>query len=218
MRESVSPTRMELLKTKQMLALSEKGHKILKQKRDALIIEFFDVVKEARDLRSQADEAAIRAFNSLALAEAFHGKTFLETAALGSAKVPEIDVSTKNIMGLKIPRIRGVSIERSLLDRGYSIEASSAKFDECVDTFEKALNLIVKLAETEVALTRLLQEIEKTSRRVNALEYNVQPELREAIKYINLYLNQLEAERFVALKLVKTRMQKKQEKKAVQEN
>ncbi|OIO27950.1 V-type ATP synthase subunit D [Candidatus Micrarchaeota archaeon CG_4_10_14_0_2_um_filter_60_11] len=210
-KSAASPTRMALLNTKQKLALSTKGHKLLKQKRDALILEFFDVVKQAKDLRTQADEACITAFKSLALSQAFHGKAFLENAARSAEKVPEIEVTAKNIMGLKIPRIKGVSIHRNILERGYGVAGTDAKFDETVANFENALNLIIKLAETEVALLRLLQEIEKTSRRTNALEYNIQPELRGTIKYITLYLNQLEAERFVGLKLMKTKMAKAEE-------
>ncbi len=202
---------MELLDTKQKLQLAEKGYEILKKKRDALILEFFAVVKQAKDLRSQLDAQVAHSFKALALATAFHGKLFLETASLYSREAPGIEVSVKNVMGVRIPTIRSTLVSRSLLDRGYDVRDGSAKFDECVEAFETSLNLAVKLAETESALKRLLKEIEKTNRRVNALEFNVQPELRDAIKEISDHLNRMESERFFALKLTKQRLEKKKE-------
>jgi len=211
LKEGLKPTRMELLNTKQKLQLAEKGYDILKKKRDALVIEFFALVKHARDLRSQLDSQVAVSFKNLALAEAFHGKLFLETASLYSREVPGVEVSVKNVMGVRIPSIRSTIVSRTLLDRGYDVRDGSAKFDECVESFENALNTAVKLAETESALKRLLKDIEKTNRRVNALEFNVQPELRAAIKEIGDHLNRLESERFFALKLTKQRLQRKKE-------
>lgn len=211
MKEGVRPTRMELLNTKQQLVLARKGHTILKQKRDALVHEFFNVIKKAKDLRMEADEEMAKAFKALAIAKAFHGDLFVETAALASKKVPEIVVHGKNIMGVKIAEIKGVDVEKTLLDRGYSLQMSSAKFDEAVAHFEKTLSLVIKLAEFETALKRLLKEIEKTNRKVNALEFNIQPELASTIKEISDHLNMLEAERFFALKVTKRRLAKEAE-------
>ncbi len=202
---------MELLNSKQKLALAEKGYDILKKKRDALVIEFFAIVRQAKDLRSQLDAQTFRAYRSLALATAFQGELYLESAALYSHSAPGIEVSVKNVMGVKIPRIKGTSIQRNLLERGYDLRDSTAKFDECVEAFENALNLAIKLAETESGLRRLLKEIERTNRRVNALEFNVQPELRSAIKEISDQLTRLENERFFALKLTKQRLARKRE-------
>ncbi len=209
--ESIRPTRMEMLNTKSKLTLASKGHYILKQKRDALVPEFFRIVKKAKDLRSEADREMALAFKSLAVAKAFHGDLFVETAALASKKVPEITVKTKNIMGVKIAEIQGIDVKKDLAGRGYSIPGSSAKFDEAVEHFETALNLIIKLAEFETALRRLLKEIEKTNRKVNALEYNIQPELKETIKQIAAHLNRLESEAFYALKVTKKKLSKKGE-------
>jgi V/A-type H+-transporting ATPase subunit D len=202
---------MEMLNTKSKLTLASKGHYILKQKRDALVPEFFRIVKKAKDLRSEADREMALAFKSLAVAKAFHGDLFVETAALASKKVPEITVKTKNIMGVKIAEIQGIDVKKDLAGRGYSIPGSSAKFDEAVEHFETALNLIIKLAEFETALRRLLKEIEKTNRKVNALEYNIQPELKETIKQIAAHLNRLESEAFYALKVTKKKLSKKGE-------
>ncbi len=211
MAEGFKPTRMEMLNTKQRLVLATKGHKILKQKRDALVLEFFRIVKKASNLRGQVDAELKLAFKSLAIAKAFHGDTFVQTAAMASKPIPEIEVKPKNVMGVRIAEIKGVNVEKDLMSRGYSIEGSSAKFDEAVEHFEKALNLIIQLAEFETALRRLLKEIEVTNRKVNALEFNVQPRLKKAIKSIADHLNRLEAERFFALKLTKQRLEKASE-------
>ncbi|MBI5226851.1 V-type ATP synthase subunit D [Candidatus Micrarchaeota archaeon] len=210
-KENVKPTRMELLNTKGKVKLAEKGHKLLKQKRDALVLEFFSVIKKAKDLRNQVDTQLIASYRALAIAEAMHSRLFLETATLAAHAAPEVEVSTANIMGVRIPKIKGLAIQRNLLQRGYSVQGSSAAFDEAVEAFEKSLNWIIQLAETETALKKLLQEIEKTNRRVNALEYNIQPELKRTIKEIQGHLNRLEAELFFSLKVTKKRLAKKAE-------
>ena len=206
--DSVKPTRMEMLNTKQKLILAEKGHKLLKQKRDALVLEFFKLVRKAKDLRGEVDSEVMAAFKALAIAKAFHGDAFVEANAIAAKRVPEIDVKSKNVMGIRIAEIKGVDVHKDLLSRGYSIQGSSAKFDAAVERFENSLNLIIKLAEFEAALKRLLKEIEKTNRKVNALEFNIQPSLRSTIKAIREHLNRLESETFFALKVTKRRLAK----------
>ncbi len=206
---NVKPTRMELLNTKQKLVLAEKGHKILKQKRDALIMEFFTIVKKAKDLRSQVDASAIRAYQRLAVATALHGEIYLRSLALTAHKAPTISVNSKNIMGVRIPTIQGEYVLRNIQERGYSVQSTSATIDETVGAFEETLSLTLKLAETEAALKRLLTEIEKTNRRVNALEFNIQPAMRATIKDIAGHLNRLESERFFSLKITKKRLNRK---------
>ena len=211
MAESVKPTRMELINTRQRLVIAQKGHKLLKQKRDALVVELFQSLKKAKDLRAQVNAEMVEAHKKLAIARSVHGEMFVEANALAARTIPEVDVKTKNIMGVKIPLITAVEVKRSLLGRGYSVLGSSAQFDSAVEAFENALNSVIVLAETETTLKRLLKEIEKTNRRVNALEYNIQPALRAAIRHIQDHLNMLEAERFVALKITKTRLVKSAE-------
>jgi|GEM_PF-449894 len=211
MAENVKPTRMELINSRQRLVLAEKGHKLLKQKRDALVVELFNSLKKAKDLRSQVNAQIVDSHKRLAIARSIHGDLFVEANALAAHTVPEVSVTTKNIMGLKIPIITAVDVRRNLVERGYSIMGSSAQFDAAVDSFEQSLNAIIQLAETEASLKRLLKEIEKTNRRVNALEFNIQPGLRATIRSIQDHLNRLESERFFALKLTKARLTKAQE-------
>ncbi len=214
--DNVKPTRMELLNTKQKLVMAEKGHKLLKQKRDALVLAFFSTVKQAKDLRSQVDDQVVAAHRKLALAYSVHGDAFVESAALSTKPVGNVSVAEKNIMGVKIPAISTIDTTRSIVDRGYNPYASSARFDEAVTGFENSLTLIVRLAETENSLKKLLREIEKTNRRVNALEFVIQPNLKTTIKGIYFHLSRLESEMFFALKLTKKRL--KDEEKLEQEN
>jgi len=208
--ENVRPTRMELLNTKQKLVLAEKGHKLLKQKRDVLVMEFFGLVKKAKNLRGELNSQMQKSFQSLAITEAFHGELFVRANAMAVKKAPLIDVTAKNIMRVKIPVVEGVNVTKTLLERGYSIQGTSAKFDDSAENFEKSLQIILQLAESETAIKRLLKEIEKTNRRVNALEFNIQPKMKETIKEIAAHLNRLESERFFALKITKKRLEKKE--------
>ena len=205
--ENIRPTRMELLNQKQRLVMAQKGHHLLKQKRDALVLEFFNTVKKAKDLRGQVNSQVVGAHKKLAVARSVHGDLFVEACALAAVRAPDVRVETKNIMGVRIPVISSISVHRSLLERGYSVHGSSARFDDAVEAFENSLNSVVQLAETETAIKRLLSEIEKTNRRVNALEFNIQPAMRQAIREIQDHLNRLESERFFALKLTKQRLQ-----------
>ncbi len=205
MAESIRPTRMELLNTKQKVILAEKGHKILKQKRDALVLEFFNIVKKASDLRSRLDKQTLAAHRALAIAKAFHGDAFIEAQTLAAVRAPQVAISTKNVMGLKIPAISSPEFPKTKL---YSVHGTTAKFDEAVYAFRECLRLALQLAETETALKRLLIEIEKTNRRVNALEYNVTPNLKATIKMIAAHLSRLESEQFFALKVTKRRLEK----------
>lgn len=205
MAETVKPTRMELLNTKQKVILAEKGHRILKQKRDALVLEFFNIVKKAANLRNQLDNQVMKAHKALAVARAFHGDAFIDAQTLAAVAAPQVAITAKNVMGLKIPAISAPEFPKAKV---YSVYGTSAKFDEAVNTFREALRLSLQLAETETALKRLLREIEKTNRRVNALEYNIQPELRGTIKMIAGHLNRLESEQFFALKVTKRRLER----------
>ncbi|MCX6775243.1 MAG: V-type ATP synthase subunit D, partial [Candidatus Micrarchaeota archaeon] len=186
--EQVKPTRMELLNIKEKIKLSEKGHKLLKQKRDVLILEFFAIFEKARDIRSELNAQMAKAFTSLAIAQVYHGIFEIESASLAVKKAPGVRVTVRNVMGVKIPKVESSYVKKGLMDRGYGLLGSSAKIDEAAESFEGALDTIIKLSETETALKRLIEETEKTKRRVNALEYVILPRFKEQAKYINMRL------------------------------
>ena len=210
MSEEANPTRMELLKAKDKIKLAKKGHKLLKQKRDALILEFFKILEKAKDLRGELNSQMREAYPAMAVAQAYHGVFELEAAALAVKNAPGVDVQVRNIMGVQIPQIETAkSKERTFLDRGYSIIGSSAKIDEATEKFEKAMEMIIQLAETENALKRLIREIEKTKRRVNALEFVVLPRIQKQAEDIAFRLDEMERENFFTLKMIKGKLARK---------
>ena len=137
----VKPTRMELIETKRKIKLSKSGYKLLKMKRDGLIMEFFELLPKVKDLRSQLSELYSDAMEKLAIAVAADGKTALESAANCLNKAPEVELSSKNIMGVVVPSVEVTAVEKSLEDRGYGLIGTSIRVDEAVHAFEK-LSLI----------------------------------------------------------------------------
>lgn len=208
MADNFVPTRMELIKAKARIKLAKNGHKLLKQKRDALILEFFKILKKAQDLRTELNESMTKAYSSMAIAQAYHGIADIEGAALSVKKISGVNIEVRNIMGVKIPRIEAVQSERGLLKRGYSVLGTSAKIDEAADNFEKATDLILKVAETENAIRKLIREIEKTKRRVNALEFVLIPRIEGQAKLISFRLEEMDRDSFVMLKTIKRKLKK----------
>ena len=184
----VKPTRMELIETKRKIKLSKSGYKLLKMKRDGLIMEFFELLPKVKDLRSQLSELYSDAMEKLAIAVAADGKTALESAANCLNKAPEVELSSKNIMGVVVPSVEVTAVEKSLEDRGYGLIGTSIRVDEAVHAFEKLSEMIILAAEGETTMKKLLDEIESTKRRVNALEFKVIPNLEEIAKYISFRL------------------------------
>ena len=199
----VKPTRMELIETKRKIKLSKSGSKLLKMKRDGLIMEFFELLPKVKDLRGQLSELYKDAMEKLAIAVAADGKTALESAANCLNKAPEVELSSNNIMGVVVPAVKVSPVEKSLEDRGYGLVGTSIRVDEAVHAFEKLSEMVILAAEGETTMKKLLDEIESTKRRVNALEFKVIPNLEEIAKYISFRLEELERESIFGLKRIK---------------
>ncbi|MFA6328216.1 MAG: V-type ATP synthase subunit D [Candidatus Micrarchaeia archaeon] len=213
MADNPNPTRMELLNAKNRVKLARKGHKLLKQKRDALILEFFKILGKAQDLRSELNTRMSSAYGSLAVAQAYHSMQEIEEAAMAVKRAPNVHVEVRNIMGVKIPTLEASEPKKILLARGYSIVGTSAKIDEVADSFEHVLDLVFKLSETENGIRRLILEIEKTKRRVNSLEFVMIPRLEKQAKFISFRLEEMERDSFVMLKTIKRKLEKNAEEK-----
>ena len=199
----VKPTRMELIETKRKIKLSKGGYKLLKMKRDGLIMEFFELLPKVKDLRNQLSTLYKDAMEKLSIAVAADGKTALESAANCLNKSPEVELSSKNIMGVVVPSVKVTAVEKSLEDRGYGLIGTSIRVDEAVHAFEKLSEMIILAAEGETTMKKILDEIESTKRRVNALEFKVIPSLEEIAKYISFRLEELERESIFGLKRIK---------------
>ncbi|MDD3856940.1 MAG: V-type ATP synthase subunit D, partial [Methanoculleus sp.] len=201
----IKPTRSELINVKRRIKLSERGYNILKMKRDGLILEFFKVLQQAKDSRGAMLERYEHAMEMIALAETVEGAIGVKAAAFSAAESPAISLKSKNIMGVVVPEIQASSVRKGVLDRGYGMLGTSAVIDETADAFEDLLEAIIEAAEIETTMKRLLDEIESTKRRVNALEFKVIPELSEARDFIKMRLDEMEREELFRLKKIKAR-------------
>jgi V/A-type H+-transporting ATPase subunit D len=205
MAQDVKPTRSELINLKKKIKLSESGHKLLKMKRDGLILEFFKILNEARNVRTELDVAYVNAVGKINLACAVNGKVAVKSTAFTAKESPEIELSGHNIMGVVVPKISSTGVRKPLFERGYGIIGTNSYIDESADAYEDLVEKIIAAAELETAMKRLLDEIEKTKRRVNALEFKVIPELIATMKYIRFVLEEMERENTFRLKRIKAR-------------
>ena len=207
--EGVSPTRMELLRLSRREKLAEKGHDLLREKRDALIAEFLDIIGEVRDIRKEVEAKLDEAFESLILAQALSGVEQVRQQSLMTGHRILIDSSTRSIMGVQIPILElSDKLVRNVTERGYSLIDSSSALDRAARSFEEALQLIIKLGEMEEAVRNLAGEVEKTKRRVNALEYIMIPSLKATRKYIRMRLEEMDRENFTRLKKIKAMLER----------
>ena len=201
----IKPTRSELINLKRRIVLSERGYKILKMKRDGLIIEFFKVLETAKDSQSDLQKKYERAIQMMAFANTVEGAIGVKSAAFSVQEVPAITLASKNIMGVVVPQIESSKVKKSLVDRGYGVLGTSTVIDETASAFEDLVESIIESAEIETTMKRLLDEIEKTKRRVNALEYKVIPELTAARDFIKMRLDEMEREELFRMKKIKSR-------------
>lgn len=201
--QKISSTRMELLARKRQIILAERGRELLEQKRTALIKAFLrvaDAVMEGSDALQQAASTARRA---LARAEAVAGTEAVRSAAIATRSEFLLQVETTSVMGVKVPLIEKRHASRSMLGRGYSLLTTSITIDEAASAFEAEVDAVIQLAESELRLRRLADEIQRTSRRLNALNYLLIPRLEAECRYIKMALDERERSDHFRLKLVK---------------
>ncbi|KXS46137.1 MULTISPECIES: V-type ATP synthase subunit D [Methanohalophilus] len=201
--KDVKPTRSELIELKKKIKLSQSGHKLLKMKRDGLILEFFEILNKAKGVRNELDDAYDNATEKIGIAEAVEGRMVIKSTALALKDGPEISLESHNIMGVVVPKIEASSVHKPINKRGYGILGTSSYIDETVDSYEILVDKIILAAEIETTMKRLLDDIEKTKRRVNALEFKVIPEMQEAMDFIRFRLDEMERENTFRLKRIK---------------
>lgn len=199
----INPTRMELLKLKDREQLAVKGHSLLKEKRDALIKEFFDILDEVQGARDDLNKELAEAFEDLTAAQIEMGDLAVQKAALSVTESMDIDIKSRNIMGVSVPVVNMDAHDRTLVDRGYGFTDTSMRLDEAAKKFENCLKLSIQLGEIEKTIYLLAAEIEATKRRVNALEHIMIPKIKATIKSIDMRLQEMERENFVRLKMIR---------------
>ncbi|OPY33371.1 MAG: V-type ATP synthase subunit D [Methanomassiliicoccales archaeon PtaU1.Bin124] len=204
----VKPTRSELLEIKRKIKLTKSGYKILKMKRDGLILEFFKILEEAKVVREKVTTQYDVAMEKIAIADSVDGVIAVKSASFALKTKPEIKLRSKNVMGLVVPEIEATSIRTPMDQRGYGVVGTSVYIDEAAKAFEDLVETIIEAAEIETTMKKLLDEIEKTKRRVNALEFKVIPELQASEAFIRLRLEEMERENTFRLKRVKQKAAK----------
>jgi len=207
MLEGVNPTRMELLKLKDREKLAVKGHGLLKEKRNALIMEFFNILERVKGSRDEVEKKMAEAFEDLTTAQIVMGDLAVKKAAVSVKESVKVDIDSRSVMGVVVPILEAETAERNMVQRGYGFVDTSAKLDEAARKFEESITLILELAEIEKTIILLAAEIEATKRRVNALEHIIIPRVENTVKYIEMRLEEMERENFVRLKMIKKAME-----------
>jgi V/A-type H+-transporting ATPase subunit D len=200
--EDVNANRMELLIIRKRIKLAEKGHKLLSEKRDALMMQFMTLMKSYEVLRKTVLESLQLAYDTLLDTEMLMGQLRLEDLAYRMPDLEGLTLSSRNIIGVKIPEF--VDIKLSPLDKfQYGVMDTTAKLDEAVIKYRNVLPEVLRLAVAEAQLEKIAREIEKTKRRVNALEYVYIPRLKSTKRYIEMQLQERERQDFFRRKRIK---------------
>ncbi len=199
----ITPTRSVLLELKKKIKLSQSGYKIMKMKRDGLIIEFFEVLEKARAMRAGVASDFQAAMKKITIARAVDGEITVRSAAYALQVYPTVKLASKSIMGMMVPKVEAESIHTSIVNKGYGVIETSAYIEDAAAAFEKLLETLIRAAEVETTMKKLLDEIERTKRRVNALEFKIIPELKDSERFVKFRLEEMERENTTRLKHLK---------------
>ncbi len=187
----VNPTRMELTRLKGKLKTSIRGHKLLKDKRDELMKQFLDTVREVRELRAEVEKELMKVHGSFTVASALMSGPAMEQALMYPKQSVELDMTFKNVMSVSVPTYHFKTRTEDSSDIfPYGYANTSGELDAAVEALGTVFQSMLKLAQIEKTAQLLAEEIEKTRRRVNALEYVVIPQTQENIRYISMKLDE----------------------------
>jgi V/A-type H+-transporting ATPase subunit D len=204
-KQEVKPTRTELIAIKRKIALYDRGYKLLKMKRDGLVLEFFNILSKARDIRSKIISDYKKADEKLTIATGVDGETAVYSVAFSRHEDPKVIMGSKNVMGTLVPTtLESGTVKRRIDQRGYGIIGMSVRIDEAADAYEQLVEDIILAAELETTLRKLVEEIEKNKRIVNALEFRILPELKKNEAFIRTRLEEMERENVFRLKRIKS--------------
>lgn len=196
----VNATRMELLKLRRRLEIARRGHKLLKDKQDELMRHFLALIEENRNLRQEVERKLMRAHSAFLMARAVMDRASLEVALMFPKQRVSIGVERERVMNLEVPRFR-LSSEGDI--HAYGLLSTSGELDTALKLYSEVLPDMIRLAQMERALQLLAEEIERTRRRVNALEYVLIPNLEDTIRYIRMRLDEIERSNTIRLMKIK---------------
>ncbi len=200
MRLAINPTRMELLKLRRRIGIARRGHRMLKDKQDELVRQFLPLMEQAKKLREEVQEKLDKAYQFFLVARAIMSPEFIGEALMYPQFKTKISVQYKPLLNLRVPE---VSLEYEGDICTYGMVYTSAELDLALLEYRELLSLLIKLSALEKTLELLGLEIEKTRRRVNALEYILIPNLVETIKYITTKLTEIERDSITRLMKIK---------------
>jgi V/A-type H+/Na+-transporting ATPase subunit D len=200
---NIRPTRLEYIRTKRRIIVAKKGLKLLKLKRQALILEFFNTSKTIASLRSGLQTELVKGYQAIRMAEMLAGAMRLENEAMKIPQLSKLQITPKNVMGVRIPKIEGGKNNQALTEHLLELPPS---INEAIKAFHTVHRMVLDVAEKETTLRKLLLEIEKTKRKSNAIENVFIPRLLAAIKFIIFRLDEMERDTFMMLKTVKRKM------------
>lgn len=202
----VNPTRMELGRLKKRLKTSTRGHKLLKDKRDDLMKKFLELVRRNKELREQVEQRIMTVYDGFAIASAVMSPEMLEEALMLPKEKVELEVGTANVMSVDVPifKFSGSGSAEDITPYGFAF--TSGELDDSVAALKEVLPLMLELAQMEKSAQMLAEEIEKTRRRVNALEYVQIPSLQETVKSITMKLDENERGNLARLMKIKDMM------------
>ncbi|HET8301915.1 TPA: V-type ATP synthase subunit D [Streptococcus pneumoniae] len=201
-RLNVKPTRMELNNLKERLKTAERGHKLLKDKRDELMRRFISLIRENNQLRKEVESYLIDNLKAFAVAKSLKNSLMVEELFSITSKEIELFVEKENIMSVTVPRMH-MNITSQNENSEYSYLSSNSEMDDVFATMNSLIDKLLRLAEVEKTCQLMADEIEKTRRRVNGLEYSIIPNLSETIHYIELKLEEAERANLVRIMKVK---------------
>lgn len=201
---SINPTRMELTNLKRKLVTALRGHKLLKDKRDELMRQFLELVRENKKLRIEVEKAIMQANNHMAVARSVMQNEILDVALMLPKQELQLEIEKKNVMSVMIPVYHTklkTEDKHDIYSYGYAF--TSCDLDDAIKSLSDVLPQMLRLAEVEKSCQLMAAEIEKTRRRVNALEHVMIPQYQETIKYITMKLD--ENERSTTTRLMKVK-------------
>ena len=206
----VNPTRMELTRIKRRLVTAKRGHKLLKDKRDEMVRQFILLVRENAKLRKEVENELQGALAKFALARAVMDSQALEEAVMYPARSAAVEIGLRNVLSVHVPTITPVQTTAKESALPYGLAETSADLDDAIATMAELLPKLLRLAEIEKACDLLADEIEKTRRRVNALEYVMIPQFEETIRSITMKLDENERGSLTRLMKVKEMIAERQ--------
>ncbi|NLI20341.1 MAG: V-type ATP synthase subunit D [Clostridiales bacterium] len=206
----VNPTRMELTRIKRRLVTARRGHKLLKDKRDEMVRQFILLIRENHRLRLEVEAELTTALRNFAMARAVTEPELMEEALLCPARSIDVDMGIRSVLSVRVPTLKTDEGDQQTT-LSYGLAETSAQLDGAIESLAGLLPKMIHLAEVEKTCDLLADEIEKTRRRVNALEYVMIPQFQDTIRFITMKLDENERGSLTRLMKVKAMIQERAE-------